>query len=44
MIERSSAEGKVETLTSTFEKPAPLAAGFIGNGYWGPTAESALVK
>ena len=41
-IEKSSAEGKVIKLESTFERTAALPAGYIANGFWGPTAESAL--
>ena len=41
-IETSSAEGRVVKLESTFTRPAPLPAGYIDNGFWGPTAEAAL--
>ena len=43
-IEKSSAEGKVVKLESTFEQVAALPSGYIANGFWGPTAEAALAK
>ncbi len=39
----SSTTGNPYQLQSTFDKPDLLPEGFIGNGFWGPTEESALV-
>ena len=44
MIEKSAQEGKVMTLGSTFEIPAPLPTGYISSGALSPMAESALAK
>ncbi|MBC8532924.1 Gfo/Idh/MocA family protein [Yeguia hominis] len=42
-ILRAAKEEQIVRLESTFEQPKALPAGFIGNGFWGPTEESALV-
>ncbi|WP_225420409.1 hypothetical protein [Lapidilactobacillus bayanensis] len=39
----SSKTGDRYHMQSTFEKPQPLPSGFLDNGFWGPTEESALV-
>ncbi|MFV0362616.1 MAG: Gfo/Idh/MocA family protein [Suipraeoptans sp.] len=39
----SSYESKIYELKSEFEKPKALPVGFIDNGFWGPTEESALM-
>lgn len=44
MIEKSAAEKKVETLKSTFTLPRALEPGYVGKGFWAPTAETALAK
>ncbi len=41
-VETSSAEKRAVTLESAFARPAELPSGYIGNGFWGPTPESAL--
>ena len=42
-ILRAAKEEQIVRLESTFEQPKALPADFIGNGFWGPTEESALV-
>ena len=42
-ITQSIEKGEVYSMTTTFEKPAPLQEGYIGNGFWGPVEESALI-
>ena len=39
----SARTGSVYELRSDFVLPTPLPAGYIGNGFWGPTEESALM-
>lgn len=39
----SAQQGKIYELQSSFEKPGPLPTGYVDNGFWGPTQESALV-
>ena len=41
-IETASAEKRVVTLESTFERPAALPEGYIDNGFWGPMPEASL--
>lgn len=43
-IEKSATTKQAITLASDFEKPKMLPQGFIANGFWGPTAESALAN
>lgn len=40
----SSKDGKRYEMESTFEMPMALPQGFIENGFWGPTEETALIK
>ena len=40
---RSAQEGRVVEMASDFTRPAALPTGYIGNGFWGPTEEAALV-
>lgn len=39
----SAHHGKIYEMETTFEKPEALPEGYIDNGFWGPTEESALV-
>ncbi len=39
----SANQSQIYELQSTFEKPAPLPTGYLDNGFWGPTEESALI-
>lgn len=40
---QSAHNGKMYEMESSFEKIKALPEGYIGNGFWGPTEESALV-
>ena len=39
---RSARNGELYQMRSTFDLPAPLPAGYLDNGFWGPAEESAL--
>ena len=39
----SAYENRIYEMESTFTKPDALPAGYIDNGFWGPTEESALL-
>ncbi|UIF29492.1 Gfo/Idh/MocA family oxidoreductase [Levilactobacillus brevis] len=39
---RSADTGTIYHLQSTFTRPQPLPSGYLDNGFWGPTEESAL--
>lgn len=42
-IGKSAGSGNIYEMTTFFSKPDPLPEGFINNGFWGATEESALV-
>lgn len=42
-IGESAGSGNIYEMTTVFSKPNPLPEGFINNGFWGATEESALV-
>lgn len=39
---RSADSAEIYRLQSTFTRPQPLPTGYLANGFWGPTEESAL--
>lgn len=39
----SAHDGQIYEMKSTFKKPQPLPTGYVDNGFWGPTQESALI-
>lgn len=42
-IFKSIVSGQIYRMTTNFERPAPLPEGFIGDGFWEPDEESALI-